>query len=378
MLFGQLMMRQYAPDPAISFAAIGDATCGDRAPLQICDFAAGGDLDQWITKLWLEEGGGGTGQESYELAAFYYMRQARLTPGKKGLFFISGDENYYGMCAKDQARTILGIPAEEDIDSRFIFERLQQKFDVFFLFPIKGAEARKKDIDAELAARLAREGARSGAITISLMWNNRDDLDLHCICPDGSHIYYGNRNACGGMLDVDMNAGGACSDTPVENIFFNDGAPLGQYRIQVHNFTHRVPGPATPFKVCLQINGNVQEFTGAADNKQLIEVHSFKYEGKTSPEAEQQKYAGYDNDTIIRSWERVIPSNHILTFTDPKAIVDIMLGCVALTLHTRDLQGYINDLIERGQSEERQVMVRECLTKLLAGPVPPPPATATN
>ena len=66
MLYGQLLMQGYLEDPAISFAAIGDAD-GDRAPLQVCDFASGTELDRWLTKVWLEEGGGGTGRESYEL-----------------------------------------------------------------------------------------------------------------------------------------------------------------------------------------------------------------------------------------------------------------------------------------------------------------------
>ena len=93
MLYGQVMMQGYLEDPAISFAAIGDATNGDRAPLQVCDFASGTDLDGWLTKIWLEEGGGGTGRESYELAAFFFARLTELTglAGGKGLFFFTGD-----------------------------------------------------------------------------------------------------------------------------------------------------------------------------------------------------------------------------------------------------------------------------------------------
>jgi hypothetical protein len=40
MFYGQIMIKNYLPDPAISFCAIGDATC-DTAPLQVTDFGQG-------------------------------------------------------------------------------------------------------------------------------------------------------------------------------------------------------------------------------------------------------------------------------------------------------------------------------------------------
>ena len=43
MFFGQLLMQVYVEEIALSFAAIGDATDSDQAPLQICDFAQGGE-----------------------------------------------------------------------------------------------------------------------------------------------------------------------------------------------------------------------------------------------------------------------------------------------------------------------------------------------
>ena len=40
MLYGQIMMKHYLNDPAISFCAIGDATTDD-APLQVTGFGQG-------------------------------------------------------------------------------------------------------------------------------------------------------------------------------------------------------------------------------------------------------------------------------------------------------------------------------------------------
>ena len=74
---------------------------------------------------------------------------------------------------------------------------------------------------AEMAKRLEREGAKAGQLSVSLMWNETDDLDLHCVEPSGEHIYYSHETSKDGAhLDVDMNAGGSLSTTPVENMYW--------------------------------------------------------------------------------------------------------------------------------------------------------------
>lgn len=44
------MTEKYLGDPGISFCGIGDAF-DDRAPLQICEFSSGAELDNLITKV---------------------------------------------------------------------------------------------------------------------------------------------------------------------------------------------------------------------------------------------------------------------------------------------------------------------------------------
>ena len=76
----------------------------------------------------------------------------------------------------------------------------------------------------------------SGELQINLTWNSDADLDLHLFEPDGTHIFFGNTmSAAGGELDLDANVG--CGNVGVENIFYNQVPPVGQFRVAVDNFS---------------------------------------------------------------------------------------------------------------------------------------------
>jgi hypothetical protein len=105
--------------------------------------------------------------------------------------------------------------------------------------------------------RAREEGAQQGDVQVILAWDDRNDLDLAVICPDGRRIDYRNRTACGGTLDVDRNAmtpGEPVTRTPVENIAFPTAPAPGRYRIVVDYFGRR-DGPASPFRVTIRQAG---------------------------------------------------------------------------------------------------------------------------
>lgn len=371
MFFGQMMMCDYCPEPTLSFAAIGDAPYEDKAPLQVCSWDSGTSLDDWIKKLWLEEGGGGSGEESYELAAYYYAKYCNMSPGRKGLFFFTGDEHFYDVLQKEVVKTHIGDDLEADLPASAIFAKLQDKFDVFMLYPFKEEALRQKDIQQELRKRLQREKAKSGEITISLMWDTSDDLDIHVVPPgDKGEINFSQKKRAGGELDVDMNAASPYSKEPVENVFWPpfvpgmEGPPHGEYRVYLENYSRRDTQDSN-WTCAVSVGGATQIFQGISTrNKERIEVHKFQYTGHissggqnatmTAGKLARSDAKGYDSDSIYADWCRVLPQSRVMKFQTPKAIIDILLGVISIRCGSRTRSEYVADLKERGQDEERQ------------------------
>jgi len=76
------------------------------------------------------------------------------------------------------------------------------------------------------AERAQRQGAQGGKLQVILAWDDRNDLDLHVVCPDSVDINFIRRRACGGTLDVDANGDvRQLTPAPVENIFSTTRSP---------------------------------------------------------------------------------------------------------------------------------------------------------
>ncbi len=362
---GQIEMRGYVQGAAISFCGVGDAT-SDKAPLQVGQFEADNRLDEMLTHFWIEEGGGGTGEESYELAAWYYATQTKLhclEQGRKGYFFFVGDERFYPVVSQDQVKRWLGREIPEDLPSSEAFRLLQERFHVFFILPRQGAEERRRNVDAEIRQRVKAAGGRYEGVDIraSLMWNNTNDLDLHVVAPSGERIFFNHkRSSCGGWLDVDMNVSGETTK-PVENVQWAKGsAAVGDYQVVVRNFRfHEQDQAPTPFVVELEVDGEVQHFEGVISPdketgpKSDLTCFEFGFDPSVS-EARQALYDKYSEESVKACWEEVLPPEHVLVIDDSAAILDVMLGALALMEGASDLEGYLSDLRARQQSEARQ------------------------
>ncbi len=140
-----------------------------------------------------------------------------------------------------------------------------------------GVRVEEVDVDdTTIEDRVAREGGAAGQVQISLAWEDRNDLDLHVYAPSGERIYFNNRrSACGGVLDVDMNAQ-PTSSTPVENVVWASDAPSGTYRVGVHFYRHhrrRGTSTTSDFTLRTTVFGEVAQFSGTlkhGDPMQLV------------------------------------------------------------------------------------------------------------
>ena len=155
---------------------------------------------------------------------------------------------------------------------------------------------------AEFRSRLRREGAKSGDVQVSLIWNNYNDLDLHVYCPHGDHIYFGNRTSgCGGELDVDMNVS-PTSREPVENVYWpSGGAPEGRYEVRVRHFrNHERSGCEDPtrYRVAVSVGGVVEQFTGSISAEEEQTVHRF--------DLDQQSLSGGGGNTDLGAALRLL------------------------------------------------------------------------
>jgi len=138
----------------------------------------------------------------------------------------------------------------------------------------------------ELGRRLKAAGAMVGKLTCSLMWDDNDDLDLHCETPSGEHIFWNHkRSKCGGHLDVDMNASDKHLTTEgCENIYWQD-PQIGHYKFWVENNQERDDQP-TPFTVRLSKNGQVEEKT-FADLEEYDEEVCFEFDLDSTVDLQQ-------------------------------------------------------------------------------------------
>ncbi|MEW4490195.1 hypothetical protein AB1L42_19075 [Thalassoglobus sp. JC818] len=84
-------------------------------------------------------------------------------------------------------------------------------------------------------------GGKQGEVTISLIWDTFDDLDLHVWNANGHHVWFGHRESKDGMLDVDANII-PTTDEPIEN-YFEEKAHSGYYRFSVDLYRWRSNKP---------------------------------------------------------------------------------------------------------------------------------------
>lgn len=141
-LMAMLVKKGYVEHPHVLFGGIGDATC-DVASLQIGQFESGNEMDEALSKIYLEGGGGGQHTESYELAMYFMARHTEMDclnkRGQKGYLFLSGDELPYDAVKPHEVKRIIGDNLQAAIPLATMLDELREKFEVFWICPKQGS-----------------------------------------------------------------------------------------------------------------------------------------------------------------------------------------------------------------------------------------------
>lgn len=144
--FMKLLTACGVAHPQLMFTAVGDAN-SDRASLQVGQFESTAELmDQWLTWSFLEGGGGGTGEESYDLALYVAAQHTDMDNWvkrkKKGYLFMTGDELPYPAVSRHHIDALIGEKLDEDIPIEEVVAAAAETYHIFYLIPDLGRRKR--------------------------------------------------------------------------------------------------------------------------------------------------------------------------------------------------------------------------------------------
>jgi len=138
-LMSLLLAKGYIAHPQVCFGAVGDAI-SDSGSLQVGQFESGIEMDNDLTNIWCEGGGGGSNQESYQNAIHFAATQTSMDcfekRGKKGYLFLIGDEAPYPSMTAREYEKVFGKKLQGTaIRTEDIIAAARDKFHVFFIIP---------------------------------------------------------------------------------------------------------------------------------------------------------------------------------------------------------------------------------------------------
>lgn len=140
LIAGLLTTKGYLADASICPAGIGDVKHDDM-PMQIGQFEADNRMEDHLTNLVLEGGGGGNNIESYDLFMYFLSRCVKMDNyekrGEKGYAFIICDEDLPASLSRQEVRRVFGDQhtLEADISSDALVAEVLEKWELYVIVP---------------------------------------------------------------------------------------------------------------------------------------------------------------------------------------------------------------------------------------------------
>jgi len=124
-------------DPQVAFMGIGDHEC-DRFPFQVSQFEISDELlDQALTNMIPEGGGGGNGGESYLLAWYHAAMHTSIDcfekRGQKGVLITIGDEPTLQILPSTAIQNIYRAQESTNWTAEQLLNKAQEKYEVYHI-----------------------------------------------------------------------------------------------------------------------------------------------------------------------------------------------------------------------------------------------------
>ncbi len=138
-LMTMVKVKSGLDDLQMLFGAIGDAHNREQFPFQVGQFEADNRADEQLTHIILEGQGGGSSEESYDLAYFWAGHMVALDSlekrGEKGYMFTVGDEKFYPNLSGAMIEQVFGrrVIQDDHLSFQDILAKAQENFECFHL-----------------------------------------------------------------------------------------------------------------------------------------------------------------------------------------------------------------------------------------------------
>ena len=134
------IVKQFVPYPQPLMAGIGDERGGDVAPCQLGQFECEAQLiDQWLTRLDINQNGFDNDGESYELIFYAAARKMAMDcwekRDRKGYLFVTGDDKPFDFVSAREVLHVFGDKIANNIPMASIIKEASKTFHPFFMIP---------------------------------------------------------------------------------------------------------------------------------------------------------------------------------------------------------------------------------------------------
>lgn len=137
------IIQHGVPDPALLFLGVGDTQC-DQYPLQVGQFESGDEeLDTWLTRTYIEKGGGSNEGESYLLTWFFAALHTATDSWdkrkQKGTLFTCGDEPSLSTLPANVIKHLMGEAPQAGYTDQELLDLVKKQWNVYHLHIMQGS-----------------------------------------------------------------------------------------------------------------------------------------------------------------------------------------------------------------------------------------------